>query len=827
MKNIMKSFNASSLWAGPGPRRRPRNPRRNTAPSAEILESRQLLSGGVTDPPTIPVSFGTPTNTKVITAQSGPMDNLGATMVSIYQSYSASLAAAAVAGSKAPAPAAAQLAAQFPTVEFNGGLVGMDVKSSGGNFNQFVSQLTNLGMQVTASSTEYGIVEGWVPPAELPTIAQLPQTMAGSPIYVPILSATGGFQGYQGVAYNEAETSLSADAARSQFGLTGAGVTIGALSDSVNEVGGGLQASYNTGDLSASNPVKVIQDDPDSGPTDEGRAMLENIHDIAPGANLQFATAFTGELGFQQNIEALYNAGSKVIVDDVHYLDEPFFQDGLVAQGVDYVTARGDTYFASAGNEGPDSGYLSAFRPVGATLGGISGTWQNFNGAGGSPQLALPILAVPGANIVFQYDQPYEMQEPAGSTAHVTSNVAFLVFNTSGQIVAEGNQNNVDAKEPFQMVTIPSSGYTGEYFVAIDLLSGTAPGHVEFEGQNDSNDDVAVDPVFGSAGGTYYPSTVGHQAAAATIGVAATPWWAPSPFLGQNPLANEPFSSTGPEYNDLSPKGTPVTPQVIQNPAITAPDGGNTSFFGFGPINTANPPIFGEPATSANLVPQNQQNLPGFFGTSSAAPNAAAVAALMLQANPSLTRVQIRTALETTALPMNGTPGGTLNVQSGYGLVNAVAAIKAVAPPTLAPTTITVTPSTNSPVVNNPFIVTVTVAGSSGTPTGSVDFYDIVTNTNLGSATLTGGVASMVITPSMPGSHVYLETYSGNGTYAKNTAYLVIVAGSGAPAVRIRQDYSPANEAFGTLIDSQVLNDVAVSVAALGASNAGVKKHAT
>ncbi len=60
----------------------------------------------------------------------------------------------------------------------------------------------------------------------------------------------------------------------------------------------------------------MIQDDPFGNGTDEGRAMLENIHDIAPGANLQFATADTGELGFMQNIEALDNAGSKVIVDD-------------------------------------------------------------------------------------------------------------------------------------------------------------------------------------------------------------------------------------------------------------------------------------------------------------------------------------------------------------------------------------------------------------------------------------------------------------------------------------------------------------------------------
>ena len=203
--------------------------------------------------------------------------------------------------------------------------------------------------------------------------------------------------------------------------------------------------------------------------------------------------------------------------------------------------------------------------------------------------------------------------------------------------------------------------------------------------------------MYGNTGGTYYPSTIGHQAAAATIGVAATAWWAPAPFLGQNPLANEPFSSAGPEYVDLSPKGTPINPQLVQNPAITAPDGGTTSFFGLGPIDTSNPPLPDEPASSSNLVPANQQGLLSFFGTSSAAPNAAAVSALMLQAKPALSRAQILSALTKTALPMNGTPSDTWNTQSGYGLVNAVAAIESIAPPAGASTSIAMSPSVSRP----------------------------------------------------------------------------------------------------------------------------------
>ncbi len=141
---------------------------------------------------------------------------------------------------------------------------------------------------------------------------------------------------------------------------------------------------------------------------------------------------------------------------------------------------------------------------------------------------------------------------------------------------------------------------------------------------------------------------------------------------------------------------------------VTAPDGGNTSFFepGFF-LDTSNPPFPGEPASSANLVPANQQALPVFFGTSSAAPNAAAVAALMLQKVPGLTPAQIRQGLIDSAEPMNGAPPG-YDVWAGYGLINAISAINAVDLLRVVSTipangsTVTVTPSAITVTFNKP-----------------------------------------------------------------------------------------------------------------------------
>jgi hypothetical protein len=59
--------------------------------------------------------------------------------------------------------------------------------------------------------------------------------------------------------------------------------------------------------------------------------MMQIIHDIAPGADLAFYTAFYSEQDFANGILALAAAGCKVIVDDVSYFDEPFFQNGVVA----------------------------------------------------------------------------------------------------------------------------------------------------------------------------------------------------------------------------------------------------------------------------------------------------------------------------------------------------------------------------------------------------------------------------------------------------------------------------------------------------------------
>src|SRR6185503_3217206 len=84
-----------------------------------------------------------------------------------------------------------------------------------------------------------------------------------------------------------------------------------------------LAASQALGDLG---PVTVLPGQGGAG--DEGTAMLEIVHDLAPGAQLYFATAVNSIAGFAQNIRALRTAGCDIIIDDVFYYVETPFQDG-------------------------------------------------------------------------------------------------------------------------------------------------------------------------------------------------------------------------------------------------------------------------------------------------------------------------------------------------------------------------------------------------------------------------------------------------------------------------------------------------------------------
>jgi hypothetical protein len=125
----------------------------------------------------------------------------------------------------------------------------------------------------------------------------------------------------QTLAADRTDQALRADVARAAYGVSGAGVRIGILSDSFNVLGG-YAADVTAGRLPAN--VSVVKEGP-VGAADEGRAMAEVIHSIAPDAQLYFYTAMDGEADFANGITTLQAQDHvQVIVDDVAYLRSPF-----------------------------------------------------------------------------------------------------------------------------------------------------------------------------------------------------------------------------------------------------------------------------------------------------------------------------------------------------------------------------------------------------------------------------------------------------------------------------------------------------------------------
>ncbi len=73
-------------------------------------------------------------------------------------------------------------------VQIQGTSVGISVKDSNpADFNSLVTSLQNAGMQITASSASYGIVYGFLPVAQLPTVVALADAPSVAPMYQPIL----------------------------------------------------------------------------------------------------------------------------------------------------------------------------------------------------------------------------------------------------------------------------------------------------------------------------------------------------------------------------------------------------------------------------------------------------------------------------------------------------------------------------------------------------------------------------------------------------------------------------------------------------------------
>lgn len=583
------------------------------------------------------------------------------------------------------------------------------------------------GIDVVASDLNYraGVIEAYVPPTALAAVARTKGILAVVPTS-PLITNVGVTDS-QGIVQHRIDRIK---------GVDGAGITVGVMSDSYDTSGDPIDAASDiaSGDLPGAGnpagntqPVVVLEDWPDE--TDEGRAMMQIVHDVAPQARLGFATANGGEVNFANNIRALAGFAdapntvpgfkADIIVDDVIYPGEPFFQDGIVAQAVDDVAAAGVSYFSSAGNRPATESYDSKPRIVPGASSSWAGTNLDFAGVdpalyaggfhdfdpGSGVDIAQTVDFTPGNTFVFQWNEPFDPQPPTPvgpplaqgvGTVPPGGDMSFTFDGTAGQLVeifVDADDTTTGTPNPdltlelfdpngvsIQFVdtgTNPESlilelPVSGTYTVVVDSFLPTQSGDFLYRVQPvEVVEQVVTDynVLFFLTDGTFIgalaeqnlftnrpmeisgipgitlqvvisrantpparnrnvadriryvgfggvepqeyfsylgPVTYGHNSAEGAMSVAAYAFYAP--------FIPEYFSSPGPStiYFDTNNRRY-RHPQIRQKPDLAAMDGANNTFFG------------DDSSVDADTFPN-------FFGTSAAAPHAAAIAALVLDA---------------------------------------------------------------------------------------------------------------------------------------------------------------------------------------------------
>jgi subtilisin family serine protease len=375
------------------------------------------------------------------------------------------------------------------------------------------SRLDSYGVSIETVNEEHGIIQAWIPFDMVDEVAQLP--------FVRLITPPGYRVTRIGSVTTEGDAILKADQVRA-LGFDGTGIRVGVISDGVDS----MAAAQGTGDLPGSVTIQTYL-----GSGDEGTAMLEIVYDLAPGAELGFCGPSTS-VEMVQCVNDLANVfGADIIVDDLGFFDQAFFEDDFVAQAVANVVAGGVFYTSSAGNSAEthyQGDYVDSGDGVGSHL--IGGADNVFN-----------VNSLGNVRIFLQWSNPFDgtasddydlclQGEDAGACAG---------FNS----VQDGSGNDYPWEGRVLDCTLGCA-------VQVRLISGgpqTLELYVLDAAFLDGADRVSADSIFG------HPAVPGAIAAAAVD--------------QSTPDTIESFSSRGP-VTILYP-----APEIRQKPDLTATDG--------------------------------------------------------------------------------------------------------------------------------------------------------------------------------------------------------------------------------------------------------------
>ncbi|MFH0967068.1 MAG: S8 family serine peptidase [Methanobacteriota archaeon] len=406
-----------------------------------------------------------------------------------------------------------------------------------------------------------------------------------------------------GESRTEGDLLVRSNGIREVFGASGKNIKVGVIGNGVES----LNLSRKAGELSNVDVLSV-------GTGDEGTAMLEIIHDIAPDADLSFHAYGNSSETFKIAVTKLAQSGCRVICDDLYFFRQPFFQDGDVTEHIRktlrdypdliYVTVSGN--FAPLHYQGPWKAGNSFDQ---------NQTLQDFGGG----DSAVNITLLPDEQLIatLQWDDLWGRA--------MTDYDLILTDTASDQILASSSFIQNGSTDPFEHLVYTPVGRT-PVKVSLKIIRN---------GQTETPNILelfirGVDPrgVENAFMKDPYDSIFGHAALEDVITVGSV-----EPAL---PFAISPDSSRGPV--------TVRFPNTTKRwkPDISAPTNVNVSGAG---------------------------NFPTTFpGTSAAAPHVAGVISQVWSAFPDVPRDQLKKIIYDTCDDL-GAPGW--DETYGYGLLNA------------------------------------------------------------------------------------------------------------------------------------------------------------
>ena len=511
---------------------------------------------------------------------------------------------------------------------------------------EVLARIRDLGGTVINSVPKYRAIRARLPLAAVEPLADLDavQTIRTADEAVTRAQAQGlesnirrevlGAGGIRAIVdTSEGDVAHQANLARTTHGVDGTGIGIGVLSNGVRT----LAARQASGDL----PDRVTVLAGQAGRGDEGTAMLEIVHDLAPGAELYFATAYSGQAQFAANIEALCDAGADVIVDDVYYVLEAAFQDDVVARGVNAAVADGCVFITAGGN----GGNLND---------GTAGVWEGDYAAGSTLNVngvSVGVLHDFGGGVeenrITEDSRGFVLQwaDPLGASAN---DYDLFLIDADNNVLDRSTNTQDGSQDPIELISSSEDDHTDARLLIVKT-AGAADRYLR------------LDTLEGRLAEATEGNLFGHSAAENAVTVAAVDVRAAGSsgvFNGTESVRTS--NSDGPRRIFFQPDGTPITAgnfsstggDLLKKPDLAAATCVSTSTPGFSP----------------------------FCGVSSAAPHAAAIAALMLEAagGPgNLTPAALRTAMTGTGAVLDIEATG-VDQDSGAGIVMAPGAVDAV-----------------------------------------------------------------------------------------------------------------------------------------------------